>query len=299
MLDKINPFSGYQPQTKVAKSAQPVNNQKVVERGGKVYTVMVGVSDYKYVGNLDYADKDARDMKEALCNSEKWKDADGHVLCNEAATKERIKNSILEYSGKLGPQDTFFFFFSGHGTNQYGKAFIAPHDANIDFWGNGYNLISESDLRSWLQSLAKDSANPPKVAVVLDSCFSGGAIDERGDKSLNSKFIKLKGSDYPFLKGGFEKELGFLKNSVILTASDNINETAVDSLVLKNGAFTYYIVDGLGRGAEIGSADINRNNKVSMEELYEYANPRVKEFLKDGRHPGISDNYEGELDIKY
>lgn len=271
-----------------------VRTPKNEEEGGskgKVCAVMVGISDYKSISDLNYCDDDVVDMKAALVKSKMWQNANIKTLIDKEATKEAIKNSILEYSGKLGPEDTFLFFNSSHGTNSNKKACLCPYDTTY----SGGNLITETELKDWLKSLAKDPEKPPKVAVMIDSCYSGGFID---DKSLVPRFVKLEKSKENF-KGSLTKELSSLKNSVVLTASA-ASEVSYETGKLQNGLFAYYVVEGVGNEAGAGPGDENKDKKVSMEETYKYSNPKVVNFegLKDRQHPQISDKLDGEFIIK-
>jgi len=275
-----------------------ITNQSVKnlqdEQNGKVIAVMVGISDYKAINDLNYCDDDIVDIEKALKNSKMYKDAKITKLIDSKATKNGIKNAINQYSGQLNPEDKFLFILSGHGTNNSNKVFLCPHDT----YYMGDNLISESELKQWLVSLSKDKQNPAKLGVYIDSCFSGGMIDGKtDDKNAVSKFIKLKNSDEKFNKPA--KELSSIKNSVVVTAS-KADEVSYETSELKNGLFTYFLVEGLGETSEIGPADRNNDGKVSIEESFKYLNPKVVNYenLKDRQHPMMSDKFNDEYIIK-
>ncbi|MCK4365000.1 MAG: hypothetical protein KAW45_03010 [Thermoplasmatales archaeon] len=72
-------------------------------------------------------------------------------------------------------------------------------------------------------------------------------------------------------------------------------ESSYASFELKNGVFSYYLVQGFG-----GPADVNQDGWVSAEEAFYYAEQKTIEYLSQyglSQHPQIYDSYEGELKI--
>ena len=270
------------------------NFDQISKEKGNTYAVLVGISDYKYINSLQYCDDDVKDIESALKNSKNWKDAKITELLNEKATKKNINKAIEKYSGKLGPEDKFIFYYSGHGTNSWGKARLCPYNTSI--FGTG--LISESDLKERFVSLAKDPNNPPQIGVMIDSCFSGGMIDGKADTNgKRSKFVEFKNSERNFKNSA--KELSKVKNSVILTAS-SASEVSYETDELKNGVFAYFLTEGFCLGENMGPADENMDNKISLEEAFNYTQSRVTNYkpLKNKQHPQLCDNYAGEYIIK-
>ena len=125
------------------------------------------------------------------------------------------------------------------------------------------------------------------ILVVLDCCESGGFI--------------------PYLK---------LTNRVILTSSKS-NEYGTAFDILRNGAFTYFLVDETGTWSKQSgwptpkegkdgafarkSCDTNHDGWISAEEAYAYAAIYTPRFVREqwgvSQHPQIYDGYPGELKI--
>lgn len=64
---------------------------------------------------------------------------------------------------------------------------------------------------------------------------------------------------------------------------------------LQHAVFTYYVLQGLG-----GSADSNKDGKISAEELFSYASPRVFEYMTERgeyQQPQLYDGIDGEAII--
>ena len=76
---------------------------------------MVGVSDYGDAQNhLDFTDEDATKLAETLRTDGSLNDA-SVVLTNAEATVAGVRRAFARVAAQAGPQDTFLFFFSGHG----------------------------------------------------------------------------------------------------------------------------------------------------------------------------------------
>jgi hypothetical protein len=106
-----------------------------------------------------------------------------------------------------------------------------------------------------------------KIVVILDSCFSGDFKD-----SLTSD------------------------KRVILMATNPYQE-GWQTHVLQDPVFIYFLVQALRNFDE---ADINHDNELSVQELFEYARPLVDEYEIDNdfesiQHPTLDDSYLEEI----
>lgn len=264
---------------------------------GNVKSVIIGISDYKSIPGLNYADDDAMEIKEALEESEQWRNAEINLLLNSRANKKNITEAINKYAGKLTQKDTFFLFFSGHGTNDGAHTYLCPHDTQ----GPDTNsLISDEEFKTLIQALAQNPSSPPKVCVIFDSCFSGGMMEQFKCKTgIKSKFYKLKSSKENFNGTTLPQKTAALKNCTVLTASAK-DEVSLELPILKNGIFSYHVIQGLGDGKKPGRGDINKDGKISAEETHSYTYPRVTRFplYFEKQHPQIYDGGKEELIIK-
>ncbi|HMG15262.1 MAG TPA: hypothetical protein VK590_07450, partial [Saprospiraceae bacterium] len=69
-------------------------------------------------------------------------------------------------------------------------------------------------------------------------------------------------------------------------------ETSLESQGLRQGVFSHFLIRGMK-----GEADKNKDNIVTIKELYEYIYENVKEYTGDKQTPVISGNYENNLPI--
>lgn len=218
------------------------------------WAVIVGVSNYKEISDLDYCDSDARELANEL--SPVWGEDHIRLSTNASATKQNIEDAVTGWLAPLEDEnDIVIFYFSGHG----GWEFICPYDSLLHSFDND---IFASDLNSWLYGLDSE-----KIIVTIDACESGSFL---GEVSGNGR--------------------------VILTACSP-DESAYDDNIIGHGVFSYYILEAF---REFEDADTNGNYELSIEEIFNYAQPRTIDYSQsehEVQHPSIGDDYAGELSL--
>jgi len=203
------------------------------------YAVVIGVEKFIEIDDLpeDKLDDGAIDIYNLLIKSKNWEKENIKLLLNENATKDSIRDSIVNWLDERETEnDVVVYYFSGHSlkmplSKRYkGHAYSCPYD--ITDFQYSEDKITDIELDSWLDEL--DSKH---VTLILDTCYSG-------------KMTSL-----------------CQKNRVILTAGGKHFFCGVDeSDALGNGIFTFFLLQGFN-----GIADINNDGWVSAEEAYRYA----------------------------
>ncbi len=137
--------------------------------GGRVFAVLVGVSDYGgTANNLAFTAEDAEKLGQTL--QENGVLADGSVVLTDArATVGAVRQAFQQVAGLAGPEDTFLFFFSGHGVQRRAAASATEPDGYEELIVLRDGEISDDELAGWFgQVRARVSL------LAIDSCFSGG-----------------------------------------------------------------------------------------------------------------------------
>lgn len=234
------------------------------------------------------------------------------VLNDMQATKAAIQDAITNWlDARETCSTTVVIFFSGHGS--YGPdvdpldeadgydEYIAPYELACDPCGDTpettvwlmETAIRDDELESWLDELASQ-----RILVMVDTCFSGGMIEAMG--GMARSLSALSGGDVGALQAGD----GLLADvsgpgRVVLTASA-ADEGSWEFGALKNGVFTYYLVEALQSHA----ADTNYNGVVSAEEAFAYLAGRVDDYVyghtppyRYHQNPQIYDGVVGEIDL--
>jgi len=88
----------------------------------KRVALVVGNNDYKNVPKLQKAVNDARTMGDTL------KQLGFSVMVAENQTRQAFSQSLLAFDNAVGPGDTAFFFYAGHGFEIAGQNFLLPTD---------------------------------------------------------------------------------------------------------------------------------------------------------------------------
>ena len=104
---------------------------------GKSYALVIGISKYKKLSNIEAASVDAKRMAKYLIKDSGFDYV--HILTDDKASKERIDSLMVDFfPKKLEKNDMFLFYFSGHGTQQY-----------IDNKAFGYIALTNSSKKSY------------------------------------------------------------------------------------------------------------------------------------------------------
>ena len=159
--------------------------QASVQGGARVFAVMVGVSDYGGAqSNLDFTDEDARKLAETLRADGSLNDA-SIVLTNAEATVAGVRRAFARVAAEAGPQDTFLFFFSGHGD----QSDVAVSGLEPDGRSEAI-VLRDGEITDTEMARLFGSLRTRLSLLVIDSCFSGGfarnVVDRPGVMGLFS-----------------------------------------------------------------------------------------------------------------
>ena len=235
---------------------------------GNTYAVIVGVSDYKYVRPLSFADQDALLFKEFLQSKAggSVKPDNIFLILNKdanASTQPRIRKWLTEIK-KLQKGDRVYFYFAGHGDainpDEY---FFLLQDCNPGGDKNNYTGGMASVIQMYnIKSLIKNELikNGINVLLIWDACrtneLPGG---ETGLKNMQ--------------EGIAEKSTG---ESIMLSASAGEIALENSNYAHGHGLFTYYLIDGLSGAADNPDNDGNGDGKVDMIELENWVKKKVR-----------------------
>jgi uncharacterized caspase-like protein len=106
----------------VALLAAPLLILSAPVHAEKRVALVIGNNDYKNVSKLQKAVNDARTMGETL------KQLGFSVMVAENQSRAQFAQSLLAFDNALGPGDTAFFFYAGHGFEIAGQNYLLPTD---------------------------------------------------------------------------------------------------------------------------------------------------------------------------
>jgi hypothetical protein len=155
-----------------------------VPGGARIIALLVGVSEYGgRTSDLPDTDDDARQLFNALRAAGLLHPA-SVVLTNAQATSKNVADAFARAAAAAGPNDTFLFFFSGHGD----QVDVRPSAAELDGRAETIELYDAAMTDAQLAPLFASVRGRLSI-VVIDACFAGGfrnLIDRPGVMGLFS-----------------------------------------------------------------------------------------------------------------
>lgn len=230
----------------------------------KTWAIIIGVAAYHHVRRLQYTDDDAYRMYAFLKSPEGGAipDEQMNLMIDERATKENIISGLRDFATKIGPDDILIFYFSGHGEEKY----LLPFD-----YDGTYNKISYQEVNYLLQQ-----TKAKHKICLADACHSGSMYSMKGSNN----------SSYQNKFDVFEKK----KDEIAILVSSRSNEKSIESTRLRQGTFSHFLIKGLK-----GESDRNRDNIITITELYNYVHRQVKSYTNNLQTPSLYGNFSPEM----
>ena len=152
------------------------------QRSAHMHALLIGISDYLHLDDLQFADKDAELFGEYLRNTwpRKADTSNMVILTNEEAVSARgyaALENLVEFAAE---DDEVFIFFSGHGDSENSTIFRSGFLLTYDTPKQSYytNSINVEILNHFIHTLSvKNKAN---VTFIADACRSGHARSNDG-----------------------------------------------------------------------------------------------------------------------
>jgi tetratricopeptide (TPR) repeat protein len=212
--------------------------------GKAIYTnshaLIIGVKEYKNLPKdkwLDYADRDAIEMRNILVAQYGFREQNIQVLLNKQATKVAIETVLqnLADTDKVKEDDRVLIYFSGHGQTVKlptggDSGFLIPYDADID-------LNNANNAGPYLRTCVRMDtiwtnleATPAKHSLVIaDACYSGLLAKSRGFEKLTGQALAALAS----------------KRAMQVLTAGRQGEEAWEDPRLGHGALTYKLLEEL------------------------------------------------------
>ena len=280
--------------TSTAKQTITVSTVPEIVGVNDVWAVLIGISNYEEVKDLQYASDDAVAMARWLLDSGVAPDHIRLLLDREGPEEElgglvARRATLVNVREALGwlrrvakPDDLVVIHFSGHG-------FQGPDDNGDEkdgvdeffvLWDTLNADKEDTALRDDEFGAALDRVESQHVVIFFDACYSGGL-----SRSLPSSARPAPGKEDLFSDFSVEGRL------VFSAASES--QESFESDELRHGIFTYYLLQGLR-----GSADVNGDGRVTAWELYEYVASAVPARAKLEHNATQTPQLLGEGDVR-
>ncbi|HPE70526.1 MAG TPA: caspase family protein, partial [Thermotogota bacterium] len=206
---------------------------------GTDYAIVVGIDNYRWLGTLKYAEKDAEEIGAQL-----RKMGFNTKILTGKVSGEEILGEIQYMSQYTRSTDTLLFYFSGHG---------APGDTErtrglCTYYSDpktGNFILTQEQLKRELANFGG------KKVVVLDACYQGSDVRNlaRDNAAMDRKL-------------GEEVDLLVTSSAANQEANDGFY---VGNQFIQNGVVGYYLQRALA-----GEADSDQNGMLTAGELSGY-----------------------------
>jgi len=213
----------------------------------KSWAIIIGINQYKYVKDLQYAKKDAQDFKDLLVNKFDFDQDNIFLLLDKNATLKNINHILSKVALKTTPNDRLVIFFSGHGetinTSNGGElGYLIPTEGEKEnLFATGISMRAIKDLTS--------IAKAKHILFLIDACYSG--LMTVGTKSPKNR------AEIAYLQ-----KIITAKSRHIITAGSK-GEEVIEKSEWGNSAFTKNLIYGLKNGF----ADLDNDGIIFSEEL--------------------------------
>ena len=229
---------------------------------GRVYGLFAGISDYEPPNtDLQYTAEDAIRIRDALIGGGGMRAEDAYTLVDRDATIANVRSTIRDIGRRMGPDDTFVMFYSGHGGQVPRRD--GPTASDPDGMDETLALYDgdmlDDDLRELFDGIGRGT-----VLLWLDSCFSGG----------------------------FAKDIVSAPGRMGIFSSEEDITSNVASKFRAGGYLSLFLDEAIAQGR----ADDDKDNSITAIELSQYLHERYRADVKSTR---ASDVVRTEMTLGY
>ncbi|WP_170110201.1 tetratricopeptide repeat protein [Flavilitoribacter nigricans] len=237
-------------------------------RTSAVRAVIVGISDYQNISDLDYADRDAEALAAYLRSSAGGEVPDSNIrlLLNEEATQMQLAMALDWLQEESQPGDRAYIYFSGHGDVEKKTArqrgFLLTYDApNTTYMAGGaFPILFLQDIIGVLSS-EKDV----EVILMADACRAG----KLAGNSIGGNHVTAEK-----LAESYANEI-----KILSCQQDELSQEG-ERWGGGRGVFSYHLIEGL-----IGLADASGDSEVDLREIRNYLESQVGQETAGNQFP--------------
>ncbi len=218
----------------------------VPDQNREFFGVFVGISDYPGgINDLPLCREDAEKLAQTFKGMGLMDDAHIDLITDGRATVENVRGAMQRMSRRVGSDDVFVFFYSGHG----GQSDPDPQRYPDEVDGRQETIVltngeyTDDQLRQDL-----DAIDASLSVVALDSCFAGGFARD---------VVSQPG------------RVGFFSSEEDLTSN-------VAGEFQAGGYLSHFFQKAIE-----GHADMNRDGLVRIGELSHYLQTQYAEYVRE------------------
>lgn len=251
---------------------------------GKLWAVVVGVSNYKYLSpeqQLKFAHRDAQAFAEFLKspNGGGFPASQLKLLINQDASISSIRSALgTTLPRSVEPDDVVVIFFAGHGVvENNAEGYLMAYDSDPQ------NLYATALAVSEVDRIVSERVKARTVILIADACHSGRlgltSRDASAEKVLVNRYLD---------------EIGKSGRGVFRLLAARADQLSYEDARWGggHGVFTYYLLEGLR-----GKADRDKDSVVRAAELLEYLSEVVPNETKSLQIPRAAGSIDARLPL--
>lgn len=220
------------------------------------FALLIGNSQYQdsVLAKLKAPDSDVAELAKILKDPAVGGFDQVISVFSEVSTVVRVE--IANFFAEKKREDLLLLYFSGHGVlDDQGRFYLAAKDTR-------HNLLNATGIPASFIRDEMESCRSRRQVLVLDCCHSGAFARGKGSIGLNA-----------ITQATFEGVGGY--GQVVLTATDATQYALEGDQVIGNvetSLFTHFLIQGL----RSGEADMDRDGRITLDELYDYVFDHVR-----------------------
>ena len=240
------------------------DREESVRKSSTLYILAIGLNDYQdpNLGNLRYAENDARDVIEAISKKHRntFANIDAQLLVGKDVTSSQISEKINYLADKASASDMAVIFFAGHGlVDERDRYYLSTYnvtDASTPRRG-GYSSSTFVEDISYINC---------KLLVFIDACYSGKLLEGyRGTVSSENFF----------------REMNSTPNGTCIYTSSSKDVKSRESAEHKHGIFTQALIESF----EFDKSDHDKDNRITVIEVRNYLEKRIPQLTGNKQKP--------------
>jgi len=222
------------------------------------FALVVGVAEYsRGPGQLPPARNDAEKIHEIL-------KSDGYILDDEPVINPTWEELLVKIEDAIAlatsVEDTFLFYFSGHGVRTPGGSYFLTASNSVVASNTNFKQSTLISYSGFLNPLLSNCKAGGKV-LIIDACYSGAMITTKKDVEVALPKVM------------------FTCGAAILTSCNSVEESHTEDTADGLSVYTRFLIEGI----ETSAADENGDGVITSDELQRYI---MRRFDEDPKYKG-------------
>ncbi len=264
-LSILIPASIFCQQDSVRNRGIPPAKQKEKILWGNTYALVVGISSYRNLEQLNYADDDARSIRDYFLDSKIVRRENMYDLIDSNATRSAFFADLNKIFDKIRPDsnDRVIIYFAGHGDNESrtGQGYLLAYDCEKASYASS-DAIFIPQLEAEVNALAEKA----KVILITDACRSGNLSGQKAGALLTMRMLNT----------------GFSGVTKILSCEEDQLSQEKDFPGGGHGVFTYYLLQALD-----GLCVSDSTKYIPLSKIEDFVKQNVYDNTKEQQRPVV------------